>query len=310
MVEFTTFSLLLILITVLVILLLATIITVLIYSGLLQGIEDVGTGKPPVEQLIIAYKFQQGPYHEAGQIFTEAAIIAPENKAIGIYYDDPKKVSPLFLRYAVGSIIAEGKAAVDENMVKQFTERGFKILHLPEVSYAVQTRFPHVTTLSILIGIRKAYPRLEEYIEEHKLCAHPCMEYYDGKYIHFFAPLSKQDEFYVPECTREGASGDADRTQSDAGSFSGSEALHDTEASLNVTQDSVETNTTLDQNESMLESQRDPRIDDDGKVEEVDLKGSETASEKENKGNEKDDDDDVSDDSSSSFEVVKKEKDI
>ena len=90
--SFTTFSLLLILIVVLVLLILLTLFAVLIYSGIFYRIDEVGTGKPPVGQLIIAYKFEKGPYHEAGQIFTEAAIVAPENKAIGIYYDDPKKV--------------------------------------------------------------------------------------------------------------------------------------------------------------------------------------------------------------------------
>ena len=37
-------------------------------------------------------------------------------------------------------------------------------------------------------------------LQEHKLCAHPIVEMYDGKNINFMAPLAKQDEFYVPEC--------------------------------------------------------------------------------------------------------------
>lgn len=287
----TTFSVLLTLIFLVVFLILLTLLAVLVYSGIFYGIEEVGTGKPPVRQLIIAYKFQKGPYNEAGQIFTEAAIVAPENKAIGIYYDDPKKVHVLQLRYIVGSIIAEGDAPVDENMVKQFTEKGFKILHLPEVTYAVQTSFPHITSLSILIGVHKAYPRLEAYIEEHKLCAHPFMEYYDGKNIHFFAPLSKQDEFYVPECTNEaaGASGDMDRTQSEADSAS---EFNESQTSLNLTQTTVDHS--LDQNESILE---DDKASETGNQAEPDMKPSQGGS----------NDEDGSDDSSSSFEVIKKD---
>ncbi|GFS14152.1 testis-expressed sequence 264 protein-like [Elysia marginata] len=267
--SFTTFSLLLGLIFVLIVLILFTLLAVLVYSGIFHGIEDVKTGKPPVGQLIIAYKFQKGPYHEAGQIFTEAAIVAPENKAIGIYYDDPKKVDSLHLRYVVGSIISEGAAPVDENMVKQFTERGFKILHLPEVSFAVQTRFPHITTLSIIIGIRKAYPRLEEYIE---------------------------DEFYVPEYSNEGA-GDMDRSQSD---ISSSSEYKDSQTSLNFTQTTMDSDLSLDQNESTAEGERG--IDGET-AKEVELKAEAERQDRQAGDNEGE----ASDGSTSSFEVVKKD---
>lgn len=69
-----------------------TLFVLLVYSGLFHVLDDVGTGKPPMGQAIIAYKFEKGPYGSAGQIFTEVAIIAPDNKALGIYYDDPDKV--------------------------------------------------------------------------------------------------------------------------------------------------------------------------------------------------------------------------
>lgn len=36
-------------------------------------------------------------------------------------------------------------------------------------------------------------------MKEHKLCAHPYMEIYDGNTIYFMAPLARQNEFYVPE---------------------------------------------------------------------------------------------------------------
>lgn len=86
-------SALLIYVTVLVIVLIAlTLLVLLIHSGLLRSLDDVGTGTPPLGQATIAYKFQRGPYSSAGQIFTEAALLAPDNKALGIYYDDPDKV--------------------------------------------------------------------------------------------------------------------------------------------------------------------------------------------------------------------------
>jgi len=188
--------------------LLVTLCVLLIYSGVFDRLEDISTGKPPIGKTIIAYKFEKGPYNESGQIFTEAAIISPKNKALGIYYDDPQKVESKNLRYAVGSILCEGDGKIDEDEVKSFTEGGFKILHLPEVTYAVKTKFPHATPLSILFGTWKAYPKLRYYIEEHKLCAYPFLEYYEGDFIHYIAPLSKQDQFVVPECEEDKCSED------------------------------------------------------------------------------------------------------
>ena len=88
----TTFALILYLIGALLIVMVLTLIWILLYSGVFDSLDDIGTGKPPLGQTVIAYKFQEGPYNEAGQVFTEAAIISPKNKAIGIYYDDPQKV--------------------------------------------------------------------------------------------------------------------------------------------------------------------------------------------------------------------------
>jgi hypothetical protein len=193
-----------------------TLLVLLVHSGLFRTVEEVGTGKPPIGQVVIAYKFQKGPYNSSGQIFTEAAIIAPTNKALGIYYDDPDKVDSNETRYLVGSVLSENSLPVCEDMVKRFTDKDFKVTTLPEVTFAVKTSFPHITTLSILIAVHKVYPRLKDYIQEKQLSAFPFIEIYDGKTIHFMAPLYKQDEFYVPECTQTGdgdqGSPDEDRT--------------------------------------------------------------------------------------------------
>ncbi|KAH9512464.1 hypothetical protein Btru_038480 [Bulinus truncatus] len=196
----STFVLLLYVILLLLALIGLTLFVLLVQSGIFTSVDEVKTGKPPVGQIILAYKFNRGPYNQAGQLFTEASIIAPRNKKIGIYYDDPNKVESSQLRYAVGSVLSEGSDEVNTEILTEFIENGFKIIHLPKVTYAVSTKFPHITTLSILIAVHKAYPRLQAYVEECKLCAYPFLEYYDGSNIHFWAPLSKQEEFFVPEC--------------------------------------------------------------------------------------------------------------
>ena len=88
----SSFTIILCLIVFLLCVLLVTLCVLLIYSGVFDRLEDIGTGKPPIVKTIIAYTFEKGPYNESGQTFTEAAIISPKNKALGIYYDDPQKV--------------------------------------------------------------------------------------------------------------------------------------------------------------------------------------------------------------------------
>ena len=76
-----------------VICLLLTIFALLYVSGIFHQVQ-VGTGKPPIGQVIIAYKFAKGPYKESGHLFTElCSRLKPEQKCLGIYYDDPKVVS-------------------------------------------------------------------------------------------------------------------------------------------------------------------------------------------------------------------------
>ena len=53
---------------------------------------DVGAGAPPIKNVVVAYKFNKGPYKGCGDLFTEVAKLAPYAKPIGIYYDDPKTV--------------------------------------------------------------------------------------------------------------------------------------------------------------------------------------------------------------------------
>ena len=74
------------------ILLIATIFVAVVYSGLFTKI-TVGAGKPPIENVTIAYKYSTGPYKNCGQFFTEVVSLAPKQRGIGIYYDDPKQVS-------------------------------------------------------------------------------------------------------------------------------------------------------------------------------------------------------------------------
>lgn len=64
----------------------------ILYSGFLADI-TVLTGCPPIKKIIFAYKFKQGPYKNCGQLFKETNRIGPGLPSVGVFYDDPKKVS-------------------------------------------------------------------------------------------------------------------------------------------------------------------------------------------------------------------------
>ena len=74
-------------------------------------------------------------------------------------------MAPERLRWAVGSIIAEGSDFPDTEVIGQFMDKGFKIFHTPLVSSAVKTQFPYTTPFSIFIAIFRVYPAMAEYVK-------------------------------------------------------------------------------------------------------------------------------------------------
>ncbi|XP_069592216.1 testis-expressed protein 264 isoform X2 [Ranitomeya imitator] len=104
-----------------------------------------------------------------------------------------------FCRYIVGSILSEGDEKPLPDHVRIFRKHGFKFCVLPEVNHAVMATFPYTTPFSIQLATTRVHPALEKYVKERKLSAHPYVELYKGDKIIFMCPLSRQDDFYVPE---------------------------------------------------------------------------------------------------------------
>ncbi|KAM9758828.1 testis-expressed protein 264 homolog isoform 3-T3 [Menidia menidia] len=102
-------------------------------------------------------------------------------------------------RYAAGSILSEGENEVNEELLRRYKASGFNVFSLPQVTHVVTTSFPQKTFFSNLLRVRRVYPRLEHYIKERRLCAHPFLEIYREGRIQFMVPLSRQGDFYVPE---------------------------------------------------------------------------------------------------------------
>ncbi|XP_026868269.2 testis-expressed protein 264 [Electrophorus electricus] len=170
----------------------------IMYSGLLTEIH-IRTGSPPIGGITVAYKYKEGPYKECGMLFSESGRIAPKLPTVGVFYDDPKKVPGSKCRCVVGSILSEGDETPATELQQLYEKCGFRIFTFPEVTHVVSACFPHRTFLSIYLGVWRVYPRLARYIKNRKLCAHPFLEIYKGRLIHYMGPLARQGDFYVPE---------------------------------------------------------------------------------------------------------------
>lgn len=181
------------------------------YSGLFSEI-NIRTGAPPMRNITIAYKFKQGPYKDCGALFTECSKLDPKLSTVGVFYDDPKKVPGPLCRCAVGSILSEAGDAPCAETQLRYEAAGFRLFSFPEVTHAVCSSFPHRTPLSIFLGVQRVYPELDAYIKKRQLCAHPFLEVYRGRLIHYMSPLARQNGFYVPEVqeTEHRGAGDED----------------------------------------------------------------------------------------------------
>jgi ribosomal protein S17 len=174
----------------------------------------------------VAYKLGRGPYSEAGHLFTELSgdLVRedPENHVqglptIGIFYDDPEKVKEVSrCRYAVGVILPSEGDPHRERLKTGLEARGYSTTSLPVIDHVVYSVFPFRGVFSILIAVKRVYPRLKQYIKEHNLCAHPCIEIYEGDKIYFIEPLSKQDQFYLFPEEEDEEDGDDDDDDSSA----------------------------------------------------------------------------------------------
>ncbi|KAL2091557.1 hypothetical protein ACEWY4_013820 [Coilia grayii] len=151
------------LIILLVLSLVATIVFFVVYSGVFSDIV-IRTGSPPIKKVTIAYKLQQGPYKECGAHFTDACSIGPKQPCIGVYYDDPKEMPEDKCRYIVGSILSEGDEKPDEDLLEGYKKFGFNVISFPEVDHAVTSAFPNKTPVSCMVGAKRVYPKLAEYI--------------------------------------------------------------------------------------------------------------------------------------------------
>ncbi len=141
------------------------IIVFLLYMGTFSKVTIKEQVKGPYT---FAYVEHIGPYHEVGKVMTEL-----DNKmrdlgfnstnGLGVYYDDPKKVSKEKLRSKVGSIIA----AADMDKIE--ANRGKLNFETIEKKNYLVSEFPIKNMLSYMLGPMKIYPAFAKYLKEEKI---------------------------------------------------------------------------------------------------------------------------------------------
>jgi len=154
----------------------------------------------------MAYKFHVGEYRDVSKVMKELTAVAKNDNVnlLGIYYDEPKTTAKNKKRFAIGVCLNNYETQeIDVELEKKFTAHGYNIVSLPQIDNAVIVEHPllpsYFKIFSMFMAIMRAYPRLNEFIQKKKLCAHPFIEFYFERKIRFVVPLSQQEQFYVRE---------------------------------------------------------------------------------------------------------------
>ena len=64
--------------------------------------------------------------------------------------------------WAVGTILAKGDEAVDEDQLKAYVDKGYKRFDIPAVPRAVCTQYPF-NSISVYMALRSVFPKLAEF---------------------------------------------------------------------------------------------------------------------------------------------------
>ena len=126
----------------------------------------------------MAYKSFVGEYSKSGPVMDEvyqalsgAGIMSATG--VGIYYDDPALVSGENLRSDLGAIV------VGADITKVPQQDGLKIKNIAG-KQSILVEFPIKNTASYMVGVVKAYPVLQKYMEARWYNKQvPVMELYD-----------------------------------------------------------------------------------------------------------------------------------
>ncbi|MFA5098095.1 MAG: hypothetical protein WC490_05650 [Candidatus Margulisiibacteriota bacterium] len=141
----------------------AAIVSFLVYMGVFSSVKIEEKEMGPYT---LVYEHFVGPYSQTGTVFSRVYESLKADKittrdGIGIYYDDPSKVSKDRLRSDCGCLI-------DSKDMKKVKSLGKKYkLKTIKKSLSMVAEFPIRNSLSYMIGPMKAYPALEAHMKKN-----------------------------------------------------------------------------------------------------------------------------------------------
>jgi hypothetical protein len=172
------------------ILFLAIILGFLYYSGFFSPVNIKEEVKGPHK---LVYEEHTGPYRGIKEVNEKVFKSLRDDKihthrGFGIYYDNPKEVPEAELK-SIGGCIVEIK---DYSRIEELKDR-YNTKNHPE-KHSIVVEFPFTTPLSIMAGIMKVYPELENYLKSNGYKQAPVMEIYDipAKKIEYIIPVVKE----------------------------------------------------------------------------------------------------------------------
>lgn len=159
----------------LILILIGGLIGGLFYFGIL---EEVTITEQEIGPLKIVYETYIGDYKDVGVIQDKiySSLVNDginTTKSFGIYYDNPKIVEKEMLRSEVGVIVEE----IDYSKILALRGK-YNVRDIPKSKNVVAT-FPYRNKYSIMLGVFKVYPKLNNYLEEKDYKSSPAIEIYD-----------------------------------------------------------------------------------------------------------------------------------
>lgn len=140
---------------------------------------------------MLVYEEFKGDYKNSSKIMDKVyySLINDYNiettNGFGIYYDNPKEVDKDDLRSDLGCIITEK----DYDNVEEI-KKNFLVKEWPKKK-CIYVEFPFKGFMSVILGIKKVYPRINEYVKDKSYQGAPIMEIYDvpNKKIIYLMPV-------------------------------------------------------------------------------------------------------------------------
>ncbi len=160
-------------------LILAGIVSVAAFHG---AFSTITVEKHKLEEMKIVYAVHTGDYSESGKVMNKLyySLLESEKietfRGIGIYFDDPENVEKSKLRAVLGCVIEPN----DYSKVEDLKGKNYKIAEIPENESHI-VRFPYVSKISIIIGLMKVYPVINEFQKENNIPPSPITELYSIK---------------------------------------------------------------------------------------------------------------------------------